>query len=220
MSPWHSLLLVASACVILTEAGFAIYYWPHVIEWLSHNLWVVLIPFAKAIVKKLIALNFFALIKALVLLFWHLSKLLLLKLLKTLSVRYGVFFSQNRWYWIRRAKVMFLRRGKQYFRAQLRFWLKYDPVHRWLIAIAFFPFVLLLFFLGLSFNITRKTMVQKAQESALFEVANSARRTSRGLKAWVSQLDEWVLKQIRDLTPRATAAAVPRKPPTTSSDNP
>lgn len=172
-------------------------------EWFSHNLWVVMIPFAKVIIKKLVTLKLFALVKTISIIVWHLSKLLLLKLLKTLSVRYGVFFSQNRWYWIRRAKVMFLRRGKQFFRALLRFWRGYERHEQWIILIAFFPVIIVLFFLGLSFNVTRKTMVQKAQESALFEAATTASKANRGVRARMRQLDEWTLKQIRNLTPRA-----------------
>ncbi len=203
MTPLHSLLLVLSASVILVELGFAAVYWREVFDWLSHNLWVVVIPFTKVIIKKLITLKLFALLKAVWLLLWHLSKLLILKLLKTLSVRYGVFFSQNRWYWIRKIKVLFLRRGKQFFRILARFWRVFDGQQKWIILIAFFPVVLLLFFLGLSFNVTRKTMVQKAQESALFEVANTAHKANRGVRSWVGRLDEWALKKIRDLTPRA-----------------
>lgn len=187
----------------MTEAGLAIYYWPVVSEWLSHNLWVVVIPFSKVIIKKLAALKLFALFKALSILLWHLSKLLALKVFKTLSIRYGIFFTQNRWYWIRRAKVVFLRRGKQFFRSILKFWLAYQAHERWLIVIAFFPVILVLFLLGLSFNVTRKTMVQKAQESALFEAAATASKANRGVRARIRQLDEWTLRQIRNLTPRA-----------------
>lgn len=199
VTPLHSVLLILSASVILTELGLALYYWEDVWRWLTFNWWVVVLPFSKTIIKKLVALKLFALIKALLILFWHLSKLLLLKLLKTLGVRYGVFFSQRRWYWVRRIKVMFLRRGKQFFRSLLRFWQAYQTRHQWVILIAFFPIVLIMVFLGLSFNVTRKTMVQKAQESALFEVANSAHKSNSGIRARVGQLDEWILKKIRDL---------------------
>ena len=112
----HKVLLSISVLVIALELGLIVIYWPTVIDWLSHNLWVVVIPFAKVIVKKLITMKFFALLQAVWLLLWHLSKLLLLKILKTLGMRYGVFFSQRRWYWARWLKVMFLRRGKQFFR--------------------------------------------------------------------------------------------------------
>jgi hypothetical protein len=202
----HLILLGISATVISVEIVLAIYYWPTVSEWLAHHLWVVLIPFTKVIFKRLLALKLVVFLKGLMILLWHLGKLLILKLMKTLGVRYGLFFSQNRWYWIRFSKVMFLRRGKQFFRSLARFWATYEPVHRGIILIAFFPVVLVLFFMGLSFNVTRKTMVQKAQESALFEAATSASKSNRGILARMRQLDEWALKRIQALTPRGRSA--------------
>lgn len=205
MSPLHYIILALSCTVITAELGLLFVYWDSIINWLSHNLWVVIIPFAKTFVKRLVALKLLAFFKALMILVWHLLKLLLLKFLKTLGVRYGVFFSQNRWYWIRRAKVMFLRRGKQFFRATSRFWRVYSNSHQWIILIAFFPIGLLLFLLGLSFNVTRKTMVQKTQETAIFKAAATASNTSRGIRAWLGRLDRRTLDRIRDLTPRARA---------------
>lgn len=202
MSFLHLILLGVSATVITVELALAAYYWPTVSNWLAHHLWVVLIPFAKVIIKRLLALKLVMFFKGVLILVWHLSKLLILKLMKTLGVRYGLFFSQYRWYWIRFSKVMFLRRGKQFFRALSKFWQRYETVHQWIILLAFFPVVLLLFFLGLSFNVTRKTMVQKAQESALFEAATSASKSNRGIRARLKQLDEWTLKRIQALTPR------------------
>lgn len=206
MSFLHLILLGVSATVITLEIALAAYYWPLVSNWFAHHLWVVLIPFTKVIFKRFIALKLVVFFKGLVILGWHLSKLLLLKLMKTLGIRYGLFFSQNRWYWIRLSKVMFLRRGKQFFRSLSRFWTGFEPVHQWVILLAFFPVVLLLFFLGLSFNVTRKTMVQKAQESALFEAATSASKSNRGVRARLRQLDEWTLKRIQALTPRGRSS--------------
>lgn len=203
MSLRHSLLLILSASVIFIELCLVVYYSQTVFEWVSHNLWVVVLPFVKVIAKRLITLKLFSLLKGIGLLAWHFSKQLILKLVKTLSVRYGVFFSQSRWRWIRRAKVLFLRRGKQFFRSLLRFWRGYKPSQKWVILVAFFPVVLMLFVLGLSFNVTRKTMVQKAQESAMFEVANTAHKSSKSFRYKVSQLDSWVLKKLQELAPRA-----------------
>ena len=202
MSYHHRLLLFVSALVIMGEVSLAAYYHNEIVDWLSHNLWVVFVPFLKVIFKRIVALKLLAFTKAFLVLIWHLCKLLLLKIFKTLSIRYGIFFSQARWYWIRRSKVMFLRRGKQFFRALLRFWALYQPTQKWVILIAFFPFFLVLFVLGLSFNVTRKTMVQKAQESAIFEVASTASNTNRGVRAWIRKLDKITLQRIRDLTPR------------------
>lgn len=204
MTTGHRALVVLSASIMFAELSLALYFNRQVADWLSHNLWVVLIPFTKIVLKRLLALKLITLIKSLIFLFWHLSKLLILKLFKTLSVRYGVFFSQNRWYWIRKSKVMFLRRGKQFFRGLVRFWAVYNSFQKWIILIAFFPVIIVLFLLGLSFNVTRKTMVQKAQESAIFEVASSASNTNRGIRAWVARIDKATLQRIRDLTPRGT----------------
>ena len=203
MTKQHRFLLVLSCLVIAVELFLLVYFRVSIVDWISHNLWIVIIPFLKGIFKKILVIKFFAFIKAASILIWHLSKLLLLKVLKTLTVRYGVFFSQERWYWMRAAKVMFLRRGKQFFRNTSRFWSQYAKRDKWVILIAFFPVGLVLFFLGLSFNITRKTMVQKTQESAIFKAATTASNTSRGIRGWIEKLDKQTLQKIRDLTPRA-----------------
>lgn len=201
----HRLLLVVSLGIIIAELGLLIYHHSAVVDWISHNLWIVLVPFAKVIFKKLALAKLLTILKSAVILGWHLSKLLVLKLFKTLFLRYGVYFSQHRWYWIRWTKVMFLRRGKQFFRSLRRFWSGYDRPRKWIIFVAFFPAVILLAFLGLSFNITRKTMVQRTQETALFKVATSAGRRSNNLNGWIARLDMMTLQKIRDLS-------LPRRP--------
>ncbi|MEM7358768.1 MAG: hypothetical protein AAF431_06715 [Pseudomonadota bacterium] len=203
MTSSHRQLLFLSYAVIATEFALAVYFHEAVIEWVTHNLWVVFVPFLKVVFKRIIALKLVAFLKAALVLAWHLSKLLLLKILKTLGIRYGVFFSQYRWYWIRWTKVMFLRRGRQFFRGLTRFWRAYTLREQWVVVIAFFPIFLVLFFLGLSFNVTRKTMVQKAQESALFEMAATATTQNSGLRGWIARIDKLTLQRIRDLTPRA-----------------
>lgn len=199
----HKVFLALACAVIICELISLIVFRDPILAWLSHNLWVVFIPFTKVIFKTLISLKLVVFLKGVWILMWHLLKLLILKLLKTLSIRYGVFFTQNRWYWVRRAKVMFLRRGKQFFRAMHRFWSVYSGRSKWLIVVAYFPFIALLFLLGLSFNVTRKTMVLKTQETAAFQIATSASTANRGLKAWIIRFDRKTLDKIRNLTPRA-----------------
>jgi len=199
MSNAHKVVLALSCLVVTFQLALLIYYHQIAFDWLSHNLWVVVVPFIKVIIKKLLALKLVLFFKTLMSLLLNLSKLLLLKLLKTLTVRYGVFFSQKKWRWIRWCKVMFLRRGKQLFRALSRFWSLYSSGQRWFILVAFFPVVIVLFLLGLSFNVTRKTMVQKTQETAVFKTAVSASNSSKGVRAWVARLDEKVLKKIKQL---------------------
>ena len=203
MTRMHKIVLALSAVIIVAEILLLTHYRLDVIDWVSHNLWVVILPFLKGIFKKLLIIKFAAFLKASFVLLWHLMKLLLLKGLKTLTIRYGIFFTQNRWYWIRRAKVVFLRRGKQFFRSIARFWRQYEGRQKLVILIAFFPVGLVLFFLGLSFNITRKTMVKKTQESAVFQAATTASKSNRGIRAWIRRLDEATLHKIRELTPRA-----------------
>ena len=199
MTPRHKWVLGLSWTVVLGGLALFVYYYREIFDWLSHNLWVVVVPFGKGILKKALALKFYALIKSVSVLVWHLSKLLILKLLKTLGLRYGVFFSQSRWYWIRRCKVLFLRKGKQFFRQLMRFWSAYDTRQKGVILLAFFPVGLVFFFLGLSFNVTRKTMVQKTQETAIFKMATSAGNTNKGIRAWIRRLDQKTLQKIQTI---------------------
>ena len=201
----HQILVGLASVVLVCEISVLIAFREQVYQWLSHNLWIVFIPFTKVILKHIVALNVMVFLKSAIALLINLSKLFVLKFLKTLGLRYGIFFSQNRWRWIRQTKILFLRRGKQFFRATTNFWSIYSARSKWLIAIAFSPLVAVLFLVGLSFNITRRTMLQKTQEAAVFQMATSASSTSRGLRAWIAQLDRQTLDKIRDLTPRARA---------------
>ena len=216
----HKLLLVVSVCIIATELGLLFIYHSSVVDWISHNLWIVLVPFAKVIFKKLALAKFLAILKSVFILGWHLSKLLVLKLFKTLFLRYGVYFSQHRWYWIRWLKVMFLRRGRQFFRGLRGFWSVYDRPRKWIIFVAFFPAVLLLAFLGLSFNVTRKTMVQRTQETALFKMAASAGNRNNSFRAWVTRLDMITLQKIRAMSLPGQPAARPSEADHTPQNDP
>jgi sensor histidine kinase regulating citrate/malate metabolism len=104
---------------------------------------------------------------------------------------------------------MFLRRGKQFFRKTRNFWSQYKSHQKRIVMIAFFPVAVVLFLLGLSFNITRKTMVQKTQESAIFQAATSASKANRGIRAWIKRLDKSTLQKIRDLRPTKEVAIEP-----------
>lgn len=200
MSNTHRVLLLLSCLVIAMEVGLGVYYYQTVFDWVSHNLWIVVIPFLKVIIKKLIALKFVLFFKTVGVLLFNFSKLLLLKVFKTLTMRYGVFFTQRKWRWARWCKVMFLRRGKQLFRSLNDFWKSYRRRHQWFIFIAFFPVVIILFFFGLSFNVTRKTMVKKTQETAIFKTAVSASNSNKGIRAWVARLDQKILREIKAIT--------------------
>ena len=65
----------------------------------------------------------------------------------------------------------------------------------------FFPFFALFYVLGLSFNLTRKTMVQKSKETAVDQMKLSQSIENKGLKAWLIWLDHKILDKIRGLSP-------------------
>jgi len=153
MTRAHKIVLLLAAIVILFELSLFLYYHRIIFDWISHNLWIVIVPFL-----------------------------------------------QRKWRWIRWSKVMFLRRGKQLFGSLNDFWTEFSVNQKRFILIAFFPIVILLFLLGLSFNVTRKTMVKKTQETALFKTAVSAGNSSKGIQAWIARLDHKILEQIKALT--------------------
>ena len=101
---------------------------------------------------------------------------------------------------MRWCKVTFLRKGKLLFRALRNFWAAFSRHQKMLVWLAFFPVVILLFFFSFSFNVTRKTMVQKTQETSIFKAAISAKNSSKGIRGWVTRLDRKVLDKIKALT--------------------
>ena len=134
----HALLALASV-ILLTELAAVTIHAGIVTAWLSRNWWLAIVPFAKTLIKRALAMKLAIVVKAEVVFLWNLYKLFMLKIFKTSNVRYGIFFSQNRWYWIRQAKEMFLRRGKQFFRSSKRFWNGFSRQHKWIIMLAFAP---------------------------------------------------------------------------------
>jgi hypothetical protein len=195
----NTLTLALSCLIIVIEITLAIHFHIVVFGWISHHLWVVVIPFIKVIIKHTLAINFLTFLKTLGVFLWHCGKLVLVKLLKTFSLRYGLFFSQYRWRWIRHMKIMFIRKGKQFFRSLVRFWQHYSGIQQWIVFIAFFPIVVALCLLGLSFTITRKTMVQKTQEAAMIKVATSATQKSSGFTHIIATLDQKTLIKIKEI---------------------
>jgi hypothetical protein len=199
MSRCNKVVLTLSYAIITIECVLLAHYHTHVIDWLRHHLWVVVLPFTKTIIKHIIALQLTTFFKALSLFLWHCMKLVLIKLFKTIGLRYGLFFSQYRWRIIRQCKLIFLRKGKLFFRQLLQFWRQYSKYQQWIILLAFFPVAITLFLLGLSFNITRRTMVQKTQEAAMVKVATSASQQSKGMIAQIERLDRRIIHKIRSL---------------------
>ncbi len=199
MTSFKTIVLFCSFLIIIVEAGLLIIHSSNITHWLSQHWWVVIIPFIKTALKQLANLKLVSFFKVLLLLIWHIGKLLLLKLLKSVGLRYGLFFSQYRWRWIRKSKILFLRRGKQLFRKTTQFWNGYLLWQKVIIFIAFLPLGLLIFLLGLSFNLTRKTIVQKTQEAAVVKMAETASEKSRGITNILNRFDRRIIKKIKQL---------------------
>jgi len=193
----HRLILCLAWLIVTVEVALTVNFYSAIISWIEHHLWIVAIPFAKVILKKLSALNFIAIINALIILLWNFTKLGVIKLLKTIGLRYGLFFSQYRWYFIRKNRILFLRKGKQFFRYSAHFWNAYTYTQKIVVLIAFFPIAIVIFMMGLSFNITRKTMVQKTQEAAMVKVATSASQRSLSIISAIAKLDGSIIKKIK-----------------------
>jgi hypothetical protein len=151
----NSSVFYFSCLIIFLEVSLLVCFYEMIFTWLSHHWWLVILPFIKTIIKRVIVLNIISFFNALGILFWHLSKLALIKLFKTLGLRYGLFFSQYRWRFMRHMKVMFLRRGKQFFRRTARFWKGYSLFEKIIILIAFFPVALTLFLCNYSASLEK-----------------------------------------------------------------
>ncbi|MEM7194437.1 MAG: hypothetical protein AAF402_05775, partial [Pseudomonadota bacterium] len=68
----HRALLVFAVVVLITEVFLLGYFRDAVVQWLSHNLWIVVIPFTKGILQKVITLKLIAVIKLITVLLYHL----------------------------------------------------------------------------------------------------------------------------------------------------
>ncbi len=197
MANKHNTILFLAGLTITIEAALLFFYHPEITQWIQHHLWVILIPFTKAIIKKLAALNIIAIFNGAIILIWHLLKLGIIKVLKTVGIRYGLFFSQYRWRWIRKSKIIFLRRGKQIYRKVSIFWNQYSIPKKIIIMAAFFPIIILLFLLGMSFNITRKTIVRKTQEAAMVKIATNASQKSLNVMSVIIKADSKIIHRIK-----------------------
>ncbi len=198
-SPHKKPILYLACTVLFSELVYLWYFFSEILLWLEHHLWVVVLPFSKALIKHLVAMKVIQFLKILVLLLWHCFKLGLMKLIKTIGLRYGLYFSQYRWRTIRWLKLTFLRKGQLFFRRTEKFWLGFNHLEKYLLIGAFFPIVLLIFILGLSFNMTRKTLIQKTQETAMAKMAASASTQSKGLNALIERVDHKIVKKIKQL---------------------
>ena len=75
-------LLGLASVVLLTELAVLTIYADVVASWLAHNWWLVVVPFAKALIKRILAMKLAIIIKAGLVLLWNLGKLFILKIFK------------------------------------------------------------------------------------------------------------------------------------------
>jgi len=200
VTSYNRYILIFSALILAGEACTLVYFHLPIIYWLEHALLIAAIPFIQSLLKSLLTIKLIQLLKGGFIFAGHLLKLGLLKLFKTLGLRYGLFFLQSHWRFIRASKVIFLRKGKQFFRGLSKFWRRYTCWQQSVVLVAFLPLVLVLFFLGLSFNITRKTMVHKTQEAAMIKLAATASTKNHGIRAKIEEIDKKTLASIRKIS--------------------
>lgn len=172
---------------------------------LAHDyLWLAPLAFFKASIKRMLVMNFLGILKVLWLIFANLLKLVVLKILKILGIRYSVFFSQLRWSRFS-ARVEYRINQLRYAYRDLNLFLaRYSRWQLTVIVIAFLPIFIFLFLCGLTFEITRKSIVKKGSEIGATKTLLSTARQSRGLVALLNRLDERILKRIARLTGQQT----------------
>lgn len=191
-------LLLAWGVLIIETVWIALNY-QQVGAFLLHYGWAAPLLFFKSFIKQFLVLNLFGLFKVLLGLFWHLGKLLLIKILKTFGIRYGAYFSSRRW---RKASQRFRILTKRMSRRQRqlqRFLLTFRKREYALIILAFFPIFILLFLFGIASKMTREAMVKKGSELGVTKVAFGTAKKSEGLIARLRQIDSWILAQIEKI---------------------
>ncbi len=193
-------ILTIACLVFIIEMIFLGLHWSQLTDIIIHYGWVTPLLFFKSLVKKFLLLNVFGLLKVLSGLLWHAVKLLLVKLLKTVGIRYGAYFSTQKW---RKASQRLRILGKRLTRLKRsaqQVMMTFSKREYALIIIAFFPLLLLLFLFGVAFKMTREAMVKKGGEIGVAKVAFGTAQKNRGLIARLRQLDDWILRRIERLT--------------------
>lgn len=190
-------VLLIAVGIILVEIALLALHFPAVSALVKTTLWATPLIIFKSLLKKLLVMNFFGLLKVSVLLLWHLTKLLFIKLLKTVGIRYGAYFSQHRWQFISRITLS-ISHYCQYRLQRLQAFLQsFNRLEYALIILAFLPLFALLFLLGIGFKMTREVMVKKGSEIGVTRVAMTTAKKSHGLVARIKQLDNYILSRIR-----------------------
>ncbi len=194
------ILLFVSVVVLFSEFGLFYLHHDSLLGWGKEYLWVAPLLFFKSFFKKLLLLNFFGVAKLLLTIFWHTTKLLVIKFLKTIGIRYGTYFTEQKWQkFSQRFRIVV----KQVTRKTRTFQTMIASLSRLeftIVLIAFLPVFLLLFLFGIGFRMTRDVMVKKGSEIGVTNVAVKTAKKSRGLVARLKQADRWLLQKIADVT--------------------
>lgn len=195
----HPLFIIA-ILILVVEFALLIIHAPTVGEWVRHYIWVTPLVFFKSLFKKFLLLNFFGVAKILLTVFWHTVKLLFIKFLKTIGIRYSTYFSQQKW---RKTSQRLRIIGKQIdrqFRGFKSTLSRFSRLQLTLIIVAFLPLFIVLFFFGVTIRVTREAMVKKGGEIGVTNVAVKTAKKSRGLIARLRQIDNWLLRHIERLS--------------------
>ncbi len=194
------LLLFISVVVLFGEFGLFYLHHDSLLGWGKEYLWAAPLLFFKSFFKKLLLLNFFGIAKLLLTILWHTIKLLMIKFLKTIGIRYGSYFTQQKWQKFSqrfRIVIKHITRTTRTFQKAIA---SLNRVEFAIVLIAFLPVFLLLFLFGIGFRMTRDVMVKKGSEIGVTNVAVKTAKKNRGLIARLKQADAWLLQKITVVT--------------------
>lgn len=196
-SPLAKQLLIFFALIILgSEMFFFSLHHDSLFHLGREYLWVTPLLFFKSIVKKVLLLNFFGVAKFIFMIVWHAAKLLLIKALKTVGIRYGTYFSQQQWQKTSQRVRIIIKKTIRLIRTFQRLVTSLTPLQFTVVIAAFLPVFILLFLFGIGFRMTRDVMVRKSSEIGMTNVAIKTAQKSHGLIAKLKQIDFWLLQKI------------------------
>lgn len=193
-------LLIFSAIIILCSEIIFFYLHHDSLFYLGKEyLWVSPLLFFKSLIKKMLLLNFFGIAKIIFIIFWHATKLLFIKALKTVGIRYGTYFSQQQWQKTSQYVRIIIKKITRLTRAFQRLITSLTRLQFTIVVAAFLPVFILLFLFGIGFRMTRDVMVKKSGEIGMSNVAVRTAKKSRGLIARLKQIDLWLLQKIESV---------------------
>ncbi len=193
-------LLFLALIALCGEMFFFYLHYESITQFSKEYLWVAPLVFFKSILKKLLVLNFFGVIQLLLTIVLHALKLLLIKFLKTIGIRYGTYFSQQKWQKTSQRLRIFSKVISNRVRRFQKLIRSLNKIEFTIVLIAFLPLFILMFLFGIGFRMTRDVMVKKGSEIGVTNVAVKTAKKSRGLIARLKQADAWLLQKIKLLT--------------------